>query len=64
MQRAPRVYQDIDGVRKDVPGRYALQDATADRQQVRFEVGVYDRGRPLVIDPVIAYSTYLGGLPD
>ncbi len=26
-----------------------------------FEVGEYDRGRPLVIDPVIVYSTYLGG---
>ena len=62
VQRAPRVYQDIDGVRKDVPGRYALQDATADRQHVRFDVGAYDRRHPLVIDPVLAYSTYLGGL--
>ena len=62
LQRAPRVYQDIDGVRKAVPSRYALQDATADRQQVRFDVGGYDRRHPLVIDPVIAYSTYLGGL--
>ena len=62
LQRAPRVYQDIDGVRKAVPSRYALQDATADRQQVRFDVGGYDRRHPLVIDPVLAYSTYLGGL--
>ena len=29
VQRAPRVYQEIDGVKKDIQGRYALQDATA-----------------------------------
>ena len=26
-----------------------------------FAVGAYDRARPLVIDPVIAYSSWLGG---
>jgi hypothetical protein len=29
--------------------------------QVSFEVSGYDRTRPLVIDPVLSYSTYLGG---
>jgi hypothetical protein len=29
--------------------------------QIRFEVGPYDHSRPLVIDPVLVYSTYLGG---
>jgi hypothetical protein len=29
--------------------------------QVTFEVASYDRSRPLVIDPVLVYSTYLGG---
>ena len=28
---------------------------------VGFELGVYDATRPLVIDPVLEYSTYLGG---
>src|SRR5262249_28191917 len=32
--------------------------------QVRFAVGAYDAGRPLVIDPVLSYSTYLGGSGD
>ncbi|HUU12541.1 MAG TPA: choice-of-anchor D domain-containing protein [Terriglobia bacterium] len=29
--------------------------------EVGFEIAPYDRTRPLVIDPVLAYSTYLGG---
>ena len=29
--------------------------------QVGFAVGAYDASRPLVIDPVLIYSTYLGG---
>jgi hypothetical protein len=40
-----------------VDGRYVLR---ADNQ-VGFELAAYDRSRPLVIDPVLNYSTYLGG---
>ena len=29
--------------------------------QVGFEIGAYDRSKPLVIDPVVSFSTYLGG---
>jgi hypothetical protein len=31
---------------------------------VTFEVANFDKERPLVIDPVLAYSTYLGGSGD
>src|SRR5262249_15945465 len=31
------------------------------KDQVGFQVGAYDPSRPLVIDPVLSYSTYLGG---
>jgi hypothetical protein len=53
----PRIYQDVDGKRRKVPGHYLLKDA----RQVGFQVAAYDRSRPLIIDPVLSYSTYLGG---
>jgi hypothetical protein len=57
VQDAPLVYQEEAGVRTAVPGRYVVE---GDRE-VAFEVGAYDPGRTLVIDPVLVYSTYLGG---
>src|SRR6267378_5382787 len=57
LQRAPIVYQEIDGARQKISGRYVLK--TKDR--VGFQVAAYDRTKPLVIDPVLVYSTHLGG---
>jgi len=56
-QRKPLIYQDVDGERVAVNGRYLLQGDS----QVGFEVDRYDSSRQLVIDPVLEYSTYLGG---
>jgi hypothetical protein len=50
-----------EGDTKDVlDGRYVL----AANNEVRFEVSAYDKTRPLTIDPVLSYSTYLGGTGD
>jgi hypothetical protein len=45
---------------KSVEGRFTL-DAL---RHVRFTLGPYDHTRPLVIDPSLTYSTYLGGAGD
>jgi hypothetical protein len=57
IEHAPVVYQQIGGVRKTLAGKYVLRG----RGRVGFGVAEYDRSRALVIDPVLAYSTYLGG---
>jgi hypothetical protein len=57
LQKKPVLYQTINNTRKDIEGRFVLADATT----YHFEIGPYDSSHPLVIDPVLAYSTYLGG---
>ncbi len=56
MERQPVAYQERPGVRQTVNCRYVIRSG-----RVRFEVGRYDRKRPLVIDPVLSYATFLGG---
>ncbi|HYS53863.1 MAG TPA: SBBP repeat-containing protein [Thermoanaerobaculia bacterium] len=56
-QHKPILYQEVDGVRKSVDGSYVI----AGSRQVRFSVGAYDRGRPLILDPVVSWGTYMGG---
>ena len=59
-QHKPVVYQEINGVRREVAGHYVRR--SADARTVGFEIPAYDNARPLIIDPVLVYSTYLGGL--
>src|SRR6266705_4037160 len=53
----PLIYQMIDGKRRLIEGKYVV----AADHRVRFSVAEYDRSKPLVLDPVLNYSTYLGG---
>jgi uncharacterized protein (TIGR03437 family) len=56
VQHKPAIYQIVDGRRTSVDGRFVLR-----RGELGLEVGSYDRSRTLIIDPVVIYSTYLGG---
>ncbi|OXM14422.1 SBBP repeat-containing protein [Paenibacillus herberti] len=58
MLRLPYIYQELRGEKIKVAGGYALRNAN----QVAFELReTYDLSSTLVIDPVLSYSTYLGG---
>ena len=60
VQRPPRIYQEAAGGRQEVGGTYSLLSG----ERVAFRLEPYDTARPLVIDPVLEYSTYLGGSGD
>jgi hypothetical protein len=53
----PRVYQRSGAHSRVIPGAFS-KDASGN---LTFQVAAYDRSLPLVIDPVISYSSYLGG---
>jgi hypothetical protein len=55
--RAPVAYQDRHGTRRKVAAGYRLLS----HYRVGFRLGDYDRSRDLVIDPLLVYSTFLGG---
>jgi hypothetical protein len=56
-QQKPAVYQEVNGERQEIESGYMLKGGG----RIGFAVGAYDARRPLIIDPVLAYSTYLGG---
>jgi hypothetical protein len=56
-QPQPVVYQEVAGVRQRIPAGYVLSGSN----RVGFWIAAHDAGKPLVIDPTIVYSTYLGG---
>jgi len=56
----PRAYQRGPGGSRPVNARYRI----AGRSEVSIELADYDHSRALTIDPVLTYSTYLGGTGD
>jgi hypothetical protein len=55
--QAPSTYQMRDGQRHAMAARYGI----VGENEVSLQVAAYDKSRPLVVDPVLSYSTYLGG---
>lgn len=54
--KAPVIYQNDGERRVPVEGAFEVAGNT-----VHFRLGAYDHTRPLVIDPVLSYASYLGG---
>lgn len=55
-QHKPIAYQFIRGTRREVTARYAVTS----KREISFVIGSYDKNKPLVIDPVLSYATYVG----
>jgi len=53
----PVVYQNTAGGRTLVDGRYVIRHGN----RLTFETARFDPARPLVIDPVVSWASYLGG---
>src|SRR5205807_8485738 len=56
-QLKPIAYQEVNGHRREVAANYVL---TAKRE-VSIEIPSYDKTKTLTIDPVLFYSSFLGG---
>lgn len=57
IQRAPLIYQEQDGARRQVAGQYVK----VSRHEYGFDVAEYDRSSTLYIDPVLSFSSFAGG---
>ena len=56
-QSRPVVYQEIDGAKRVIPASYLIKS----NKQIAFQIANYDRSKALIIDPTLAFSTFLGG---
>ena len=59
-QHKPRVYQESEGKQTEITSRYVLDG----KRQVVVTLGAFNVSRELIIDPVLAYSSYHGGSED
>jgi hypothetical protein len=57
-QHPPVIYEETGGARRELAGRYVRTE-----RGIGFEIAGHDPRAELVIDPVVVYSTYLGGAP-
>jgi hypothetical protein len=57
-QHKPYIYQESADGKEMIAGGYVLKA----KNEIGFHLSEYDTSRPLIIDPVLSYSTYLGGV--
>ena len=50
----PRAYQEVNGIQHTIEAKFTIREQT-----VAFELARYDRSLPLVIDPILSYSTLI-----
>src|SRR5207247_10634580 len=53
----PFAYQQTDAGRREISAKFVLKK----KRQAGFQLAAYDPTRPLIIDPLLTFSTYLGG---
>ncbi|MBM3460420.1 MAG: hypothetical protein FJX77_18010, partial [Armatimonadetes bacterium] len=58
-QQRPRVFQQRDGIEREIAASY--RGRARPGAPAGFRLAAYDPALPLVIDPVLTYSTFLGG---
>ncbi len=56
--RAPVSYQEKGGKRVEVESAYVVDKD----KRVSFSIGAYDKAAPLIIDPILTFSTLIGGV--
>jgi hypothetical protein len=56
-QNKPAIFQEVDGGRKEIKGSYVLKAGN----KIGFQVSRYDRRKPLVIDPILTYLSFVNG---
>jgi hypothetical protein len=56
-QFRPVIYQENEGAHREIAGGFVLKS----KYQIGFQVAAYDASKNLVIDPILRFSTYLGG---
>ncbi len=57
VQHPPIAYQTVHGARQEIAASYKLLD----RHTAAFAIANYDHSQPLIIDPILTYSSYFGG---